>query len=130
MGHYIRNLLIFSVLFMLFAFLQTIPSITAQHSICDVGTPEPLGCVYTGNVEGYLEINTVIFFRNRAIPTTEKGYTDIGVITGYWWDINENRYGYRVLIQPRDVLIETPFEIQLVVFPEQVLQVFGHDNNS
>lgn len=121
-----RDLAIFSALLLLFALSQIIPNTNAQSGVCDTGTPEPIGCIYTGRVDGFLPIGEFIGFRNPDIPTQQPEYTDIGLITAYWWDVNSNRYGYHVLVQPYDRQAAIPYRAHKLVFPEQVLD--GIDN--
>lgn len=111
---------------LILAFLLHIPYSNAQTERCDVGQPEPIGCVYTGVVQGYLPIGTFIGFRDPEIPTQQAEYTDIGLITGYWWDVNSDRYGYHVLVQPYDRQAAIPLRTHKIVFQEQILD--GIDN--
>lgn len=119
-------LYIITAIMLLLFVLVSMPS-SAQITVypCDI-TQFGTYCLnpHTNPMLGYLPIDTVISFRNPEIPTNNPEHTDIGIISGYFWDINEQVYKYLVITNPFDPLSEFPLMRRDIVALDEVLNAF------
>lgn len=98
----------------LFVFELTVQAIPD----CQPGEWGALCQDYPQSLPGYLPLDSVVYFRVESLEYSNPERSDIGVITAYWWDVNEQRYHYQLLTAPPDP--ENPYNIaQYKIIPPE-----------
>ena len=109
------NLAIISGIVLIFTFLLQVQAQTPSN--CDT-TQFGQFCEnpHTNPMNGYLPIDSVVYFRDPSLVDTDSNHTDIGIITAYIWYVPTQSYEYLVLTNPIDPQADLPLMRRQLVF--------------
>lgn len=115
----IHNVPLVIIISALFISLFSI-DIESSHAIpeCQPGEWGALCQDYPQSLPGYIPLDSVVYFRVQSLEFNNPERSDIGIITAYWWDVNEQRYHYQILTSPPDP--ENPYNVtQYKIIPPE-----------
>ena len=110
--------IIMLVLFFSFSFAKAIPD-------CQPGEWGIQCQDYPQYLDGYYPLGSVVYFCYPGFADNQPAHTDIGIVDSYWFDVNEQRYYYKILSHPSDPLSANPLTTYDIVAHQNVYHVIN-----